>query len=57
MTDRIADTVPVWTLATEDAELPAIASGSTMSSERLEGLRGALAVFPRTPSALSPRHG
>lgn len=46
MTDRIADTVPVWTLATEDAELPAIASGSTMSSERLERLRGALAVFP-----------
>lgn len=46
MTDHIADSVPVWTLATEDAELPDIASGSTMSSERIEGLRGALTVFP-----------
>ncbi|UAK37234.1 hypothetical protein K8O93_19080 [Gordonia bronchialis] len=56
MTDHIADTVPVWTLATEDTELPAIASGPTMTPERLEGLRGALAALSDVPIATLEAH-
>ncbi|MFD3355240.1 hypothetical protein [Streptomyces fradiae] len=49
MTDDRRTTVPVWTLATGDVRVPALAAGESMTAGRLAELRGALAVLADEP--------
>ncbi|MGV6991247.1 hypothetical protein ACUY3U_07255 [Gordonia amicalis] len=41
--------IPVWTVATADADVPAVIGDKTLTSERLSSLRNALAAMSDTP--------
>ncbi|MFF8632811.1 hypothetical protein ACF052_01175 [Streptomyces pilosus] len=49
-------TVPVWTLATGDVQVPAVAGGGPMTTERLAELRGVLAALADRPIATLEKH-
>ncbi|MER5842875.1 hypothetical protein ABT099_21810 [Streptomyces prasinus] len=49
-------TVPVWTLATGDVQVPAVAGGGPMTAERLAELRGVLAALADRPIATLEAH-
>ncbi|MBL3671259.1 hypothetical protein JL475_36165 [Streptomyces sp. M2CJ-2] len=49
-------TVPVWTLATGDVQVPAVAGGGPMTAERLAELRGVLAALADRPIATLEVH-
>ncbi|MFD8767138.1 hypothetical protein ACFV03_51050 [Streptomyces mirabilis] len=51
MTDDGEAIVPVWTLATGDVRLPALAGDGPMTAERLAELRGVLAALADEPIA------
>ncbi|MFD3309440.1 hypothetical protein [Streptomyces sp. NPDC058694] len=48
--------VPVWTLATADVRVPALAGGESMTAERLAELRSVLAVLADEPIATLEVH-
>ncbi|KZL35247.1 MULTISPECIES: hypothetical protein [Rhodococcus] len=48
--------IPVWTLATKQAEVPAIPDEGTMTPDRLAELRTVLAVLAETPIATLEAH-
>ncbi|MER7775776.1 hypothetical protein ABTZ21_12270 [Streptomyces sp. NPDC096191] len=56
MTDDRKGTVPVWTLATGDVQVPALAGDGPMTAERLAELRGALAALADEPIATLEVH-
>ncbi|MFF0165534.1 hypothetical protein [Streptomyces prasinus] len=49
-------TVPVWTLATGDVRVPAVAGDGPMTAERLAELRGVLAALADRPIATLEMH-
>jgi hypothetical protein len=53
---RKATTVPVWTLATGDVQVPAVAGDGPMTAERLTELRGVLAALVDRPIATLELH-
>ena len=53
---RKKETVPVWTLATGDVQVPAVAGGGPMTAERLAELRGVLAALADRPIATLEVH-
>ncbi|MFI9544409.1 hypothetical protein ACIHAR_10795 [Streptomyces sp. NPDC052016] len=56
MTDDHKATVPVWTLATGDVRVPALAGDEPMTAERLAELRGVLAALADQPIATLEAH-
>ncbi|WP_055626549.1 hypothetical protein [Streptomyces hirsutus] len=56
MIDYRKATVPVWTLATGDVQVPAVAGDKPMTAERLAELRGVLAVLADRPIATLEVH-
>ncbi|MFJ8060568.1 hypothetical protein [Streptomyces sp. NPDC096142] len=56
MTGHRNAVVPVWTLATGDAQVPALAGNEPMTAERLTELRGALAALADAPIATLEVH-
>ncbi|MFI7291270.1 hypothetical protein ACIBRY_32160 [Streptomyces anulatus] len=56
MIDYRKATVPVWTLATGDVRVPALAGDGPMTAERLGELRGVLAVLADEPIATLEVH-
>jgi hypothetical protein len=56
MTDDRKTIVPVWTLATGDVRVPAVASEETMTAERLAELRSVLAALADEPIATLEVH-
>jgi hypothetical protein len=56
MTDARKAVVPVWTLATGDVRVPALAGGEPMTAERLAELRGVLAALAAAPIATLEVH-
>ncbi|MDQ0983103.1 hypothetical protein [Streptomyces sp. V2I9] len=56
MIDYRKATVPVWTLATGDVQVPALAGDGPMTAERLGELRGALAVLADAPIVTLEAH-
>ncbi|MFD5874673.1 hypothetical protein [Streptomyces sp. NPDC060322] len=48
--------VPVWTLATDDVQVPAVAGDGPMTAERLAELRGVLAGLADAPIATLEAH-
>ncbi|MFZ2240699.1 MAG: hypothetical protein WAV90_14405 [Gordonia amarae] len=50
------EVVPVWTLATQEAEAPDLARGEQMTSQKLDQLRSALAAFASSPIATLEAH-
>ncbi|MFE3517590.1 hypothetical protein [Streptomyces sp. NPDC059166] len=48
--------VPVWTLATDDVQVPAVAGDGPMTAERLAELRGVLAGLADSPIATLEAH-
>ncbi|WP_326697241.1 hypothetical protein OG909_07800 [Streptomyces sp. NBC_01754] len=56
MTDDRKAIVPVWTLATGDARVPALAGDEPMTAERLAELRGVLAGLADEPIATLEVH-
>ncbi|MGW4023386.1 hypothetical protein [Streptomyces sp. NPDC005009] len=53
---RKATPVPVWTLATGDVQVPAVAGDGPMTAERLAELRGVLAALADRPIATLELH-
>ncbi|MFC8391991.1 hypothetical protein [Streptomyces sp. NPDC057238] len=53
---RKAPNVPVWTLATRDAQVPAVIGSGPMTAERLAELRGVLAALADQPIATLEAH-
>ncbi|MFD7688433.1 hypothetical protein [Streptomyces sp. NPDC059781] len=53
---RKATPVPVWTLATGDVQVPAVAGDGPMTAERLAELRGVLAALADRPIATLEVH-
>ncbi|MEV4680448.1 hypothetical protein [Streptomyces kurssanovii] len=53
---RKATTVPVWTLATGDVQVPSVAGDGPMTAERLTELRGVLAALADRPIATLELH-
>ncbi|MFE0447306.1 hypothetical protein [Streptomyces fungicidicus] len=53
---RKATPVPVWTLATGDVQVPAVAGDGPMTAERLVELRGVLAALADRPIATLELH-
>ncbi|MFD5774571.1 hypothetical protein [Streptomyces fungicidicus] len=53
---RKATPVPVWTLATGDVQVPAVAGDGPMTAERLDELRGVLAALADRPIATLEVH-
>ncbi|WP_394428869.1 hypothetical protein [Streptomyces sp. SGAir0957] len=56
MTDDRKRIVPVWTLATGDVRVPALAGDEPMTAERLMELRGVLAALADEPIATLEMH-
>ncbi|GAA4017126.1 hypothetical protein GCM10022384_69900 [Streptomyces marokkonensis] len=56
MIDYRRATVPVWTLATRDVQVPAVIGDGPMTAERLAELRGALAALADQPIATLEAH-
>ncbi|MEU5179339.1 hypothetical protein AB0G49_04700 [Streptomyces longwoodensis] len=56
MTDDRKAAVPVWTLATGEVRVPAIAGNEPMTAERLAELRGVLAALADAPIATLEVH-
>ncbi|MGW2786840.1 hypothetical protein ACWC3X_37470 [Streptomyces populi] len=56
MTDDRKAIVPVWTLATGDVRVPAVAGDEPMTAERLAELRGVLAGLAEEPIATLELH-
>ncbi|MFD4762752.1 hypothetical protein ACFWOJ_28995 [Streptomyces sp. NPDC058439] len=56
MIDYRKATVPVWTLATGDVRVPALAGDGPMTAERLDELRSVLAVLADEPIATLEVH-
>jgi len=56
MADDSKAIVPVWTLATRDGRVPALAADGPMTAERLTELRGALAALANQPIATLEVH-
>ncbi|MCG0285488.1 hypothetical protein [Streptomyces sp. PSAA01] len=56
MIDYRKATVPVWTLATRDVQVPAVIGDGPMTAERLGELRGALAALADQPIATLEAH-
>ncbi|WP_405476602.1 hypothetical protein [Streptomyces sp. NBC_00009] len=56
MTDDRRALVPVWTLATGDVRVPALAGDEPMTAERLAELRGVLAALADAPIATLEVH-
>ncbi|MFB8126184.1 hypothetical protein ACFVG1_01710 [Streptomyces bacillaris] len=56
MIDYRKATVPVWTLATGDVRMPAVAGDGPMTAERLGELRGVLAALADRPIATLEAH-
>ncbi|GHH95047.1 hypothetical protein [Streptomyces capillispiralis] len=56
MTDHRKGTVPVWTLATGDTRVPALAEDGPMTAERLAELRSVLAALADDPIATLEVH-
>jgi len=56
MTDNSDEIVPVWTLATGDVRVPALASDGPMTAERLTELRSVLAALADQPIATLEVH-
>ncbi|MFD3956506.1 MULTISPECIES: hypothetical protein [Streptomyces] len=56
MIDYRKATVPVWTLATGDVRVPAVAGDGPMTAERLDELRGVLAALADRPIATLEAH-
>ncbi|WP_101947996.1 hypothetical protein [Mycobacterium sp. 3519A] len=56
MTAEDAPIVPVWTLATEQVDLPDVTCGANMTPERLAELRTVLATLADTPIATLEAH-
>ncbi|MFJ4691142.1 hypothetical protein [Streptomyces sp. NPDC088766] len=56
MIDYRKATVPVWTLATGDVQVPALAGDGPMTAERLAELRGVLAALADQPIATLEAH-
>ncbi|MBT3077787.1 MULTISPECIES: hypothetical protein [Streptomyces] len=56
MIDYRKATVPVWTLATGDVQVPAVAGDGPMTAERLGELRGVLAALADRPIATLEAH-
>ncbi|MEU0434790.1 hypothetical protein ABZ153_24715 [Streptomyces sp. NPDC006290] len=56
MTDDRKAIVPVWTLATGDVRVPAVAGDEPMTAERLAELRGVLAGLAAEPIATLEMH-
>ncbi|WP_430480170.1 hypothetical protein ACQZM9_31600 [Streptomyces sp. P11-1] len=56
MIDYRKATVPVWTLATGDVRVPAVAGDGPMTAERLGELRGVLAALADRPIATLEAH-
>ncbi|WP_324785183.1 hypothetical protein [Streptomyces sp. H51] len=56
MTDDRTAIVPVWTLATGDVRVPALAGDEPMTAERLAELRGVLAALADEPIATLEVH-
>ncbi|WP_338855262.1 hypothetical protein WDY80_11820 [Gordonia hongkongensis] len=48
--------VPVWTLATDKADVPGVLSDAALTPDRLAGLRRALAEFSETPLTTLEAH-
>lgn len=48
--------VPVWTLATDEADIPAVLSDTALTPDRLAGLRRALAELSETPLTTLEAH-
>lgn len=55
MSNKIVQ-VPVWTLATGEADVPAVVSDAALTPGRLAGLRRALAEFSETPLTTLEAH-
>lgn len=52
MTEHALEPVPVWTLATREVQIPSIVDDkASMTPERLDSLRNALAAFSEAPIA------
>lgn len=49
-------TVPVWTIATDQADVPAVIGENSLTSERLESLRNALAALSDIPITTLEAH-
>ncbi len=56
MIDYRKATVPVWTLATRDVQVPAVIGDGPMTAERLAELRGVLAALADQPIATLEAH-
>ncbi|SCE45056.1 hypothetical protein [Streptomyces sp. DvalAA-19] len=56
MIDYRKATIPVWTLATGDVQVPAVAGDGPMTAERLGELRGVLAALADRPIATLEAH-
>ncbi|OPX17055.1 hypothetical protein [Gordonia sp. i37] len=56
MSDPAGEVVPVWTLTTRDTTIPAVVDDVSMTPERLDGLRSALAAFADAPIATLEAH-
>ncbi|MGC9379957.1 hypothetical protein [Streptomyces sp. MH13] len=56
MIDYRKATVPVWTLATREVEVPAVIGDGPMTAERLTELRGVLAALADQPIATLEAH-
>ncbi|MEU9224107.1 hypothetical protein AB0D40_07005 [Streptomyces massasporeus] len=56
MTDDRNALIPVWTLATGDVRVPALAGDEPMTAERLAELRGVLAALADSPIATLEAH-
>ncbi len=56
MTENNKAIVPVWTLATGDVRVPALAFDDAMTAERLSELRGVLAALAEQPIATLEVH-
>ncbi|MGZ8178889.1 hypothetical protein ACXVUM_13250 [Williamsia sp. SKLECPSW1] len=56
MSDRQLEAVPMWTLATQEVDLPAVIGDEALPPARLDALRGVLAVLSETPIATLEAH-
>lgn len=56
MSGDAENTVPVWALATEEADIPDVVDGKTMTPERLSQLRSVLATLADSPITTLEAH-
>lgn len=56
MAEEQAEAVPVWTLTTQNVDVPAVIDGGVMTPERLGELRSVLALLAATPITTLEAH-